>query len=608
MWHLIAGEKEKYTATTHRVPTPTMCKERYHENEAVQYYCVECEGCICSRCGKTRHNRHQKVDIHQAAEDRKVQMRRVINKAKTQVIVAGAKAKEQARLMKESKQQMVDAQKNLKDSVEAFIQRLREYESAMKMKLTDIYEAQQREHTKRLEDFNLHISKLRASIEHDEDILQHGSGLEILQSDDSTFSLQEEALNNQQMEMEIYRPRHINYISNQGTWDVSKPGQIVVSHTDPSTSTAEGRGLTEASINLETMFTVTTRDSEGNLYYGEGDRVTVTICSPTGEDRSEDLESVEDCKDGNYTVRYTLKRFGLHYVRIGVNGRTLTGSPWSVLVTPHRYKVAFQSRGVSPSVFVFPWSVAVNERTGQIAVAGYSNKTIQLFNKQWKPIKTIGGSGYRAPLNIGHPLSVAFLRNDDMVFTREEIAHEEQMSVFTAQGQFISRFSDHLTRPLSVCVKCEGDGHVIVSDVGDRQIKVLSPDGRNLLQCFSPPDCQETAEFICYHSGMFFASYQREHCVKVFSDEGEFLYDVGCYGSRNGEFINPVGVAVDSFNQLIVCDTGNRRVQVLTLKGNALYSIPEEIIENPWFVTVSSNGDLLITDVTVAKHCVHVLN
>ena len=608
MWHLIAGEKEKYTATTHRVLTPTMCKARYHENEVVQYYCVECEGCICNRCGQTRHSQHQKVDIHQAAEDRKVQMRRVINKAKTQVIVAGAKAKEQARLMKISEQQMVDAQKNLKDSVEKFIQRLREHESAMKMKLTDIYEAQQREHTKRLEDFHSDITQLRASIEHDEDILQQGSGLEILQSDDTTFSLQEEALNNQKMEMEIYRPRHINYISNQGTWDISKPGQIIVSYTDPSTSTAEGRGLREASIMVETMFTVTTRDSEGNLFYGEGDRVTVTICSPTGEDRSEDLESVEDCKDGNYTVRYTLNHFGLHHVRIGVNGRPLTGSPWSILVAPHRYKVAFQSHGVGPSVFVFPWSVAVNERTGQIAVAGYSNKRIQLFNKQWKPIKTIGGSGYRAPLGIGHPISVAFLRNDDIIFTREEIAHEEQMSVFTAQGQFIARFSDHLIRPLSVCVKCEGDGHVIVSDVGDRRIKVLSPDGRNLLQCFSPPDCQETAEFICYHSGMFFASYQREHCIKVFSDTGEFLYDVGCYGSRNGEFINPVGVAVDSFKQLIVCDTGNRRVQVLTLKGNALYSIPEEIIENPWFVTVSNNADVLITDVTVAKHCIHLLN
>lgn len=609
---MFKGEKEKYKEVAHQIPFPTMmCKENYHESEALQYYCVECQVPICHRCAQTRHNQHRKVDMQHAAEDAKIRRRRVIKKAKARIVVVEAKAKEQTRLMKSSKQEIEDTQTKVTESTEKLIERLREHETAMKMKLIDINEEQQKEHTKRLEDFQLYVTQLKASIEHDESILQECTSLEILQANNAAFSLREEVLDDQ--EIKIFRPQHVNYVLNQGASNISRPlvpGHIVTSHTDPSKSLAEGKGLREAELEVQTNFKVTTRDSYGNQFYDEADQVTVKICGPTGEDKSEDIQDIEDHKDGSYTVRYKIHSFELYQVRIQVNGRPLTGSPWNVQVTPHRYKIAFRSFGQGPSVFVFPWSVAVNVRTGQIAVAGYNNKRIQLFNKQWKYLKTIGGGGFRNALNIGHPISVAFLRNDDVIFTHEEIAHEEQMSVFTAQGQFIKSFSHHVVRPLSVFVKSEGarDGQVIVSDVGDKKIKVLSLDGEDLLQSFSPPECSETAEFIFYHNGRFFASYQREDCVKVYSDEGKFLHDIGSSGSGDGQMISPVGLAVDNYNQLIVCDTGNQRVQVSTLDGTYLYSITEEIVESPWFVAVSKNGDMLITDVTVAKHCIHVFS
>ena len=596
---------------THQIPLPTMCKENYHESEALQYYCVECQIPICHRCGQTRHNQHGRVDLQHAAGDAKKQRRKVIEKAKAQIVVLEAKANEQTGLMNSSKQKLEDTQAKVTESTERLIERLREHETAMKMNLADIHKEQQKEHRKRLEDFQLYVTELKASIEHDESMLQECTSLEILQANNVAFSLQEDVLDKQKIN--IYRPQHVNYVLDEGVSNISRPfvpGHIVASHTDPSKSVAEGRGLREAELEVQTNFRVTTRDSDGNQFYDEGDQVTVKICSPTGEDKSEDIRDIEDRKNGCYTVRYKIQSVGLYQVRIEVNGRPLTGSPWSVQGTPHRYKITFQSVGQGQSVFVFPWSVAVNVRTGQIAVAGYNNKRIQLFNKQWKYLKTIGGGGFRNALDIGHPISVAFLRNDDVIFTREEIAHQEQMSAFTKQGQFVKSFSDHVVRPLSVFVKSEGarDGQVIISDVGEKKIKVLSPDGKDLLQSFSLPECSETAEFIFYYNGRFFASYQREDCVKVYSDEGKFLHDIGSSGSGDGEMISPVGLAVDNYNQLIVCDTGNQRVQVFTLDGTYLYSITEEIVENPWFVAVTSNGDMLITDVTVAKHCIHVFS
>ena len=47
------------------------CKEKYHENEAVQYYCQDCNVCICQKCGILIHNRHAMMDIQQAVEQKK---------------------------------------------------------------------------------------------------------------------------------------------------------------------------------------------------------------------------------------------------------------------------------------------------------------------------------------------------------------------------------------------------------------------------------------------------------------------------------------------------------------------------------------------------------
>lgn len=596
----------------------TRCKEKYHNNETVQYYCVECEVCICHRCAQTRHNQHHKEDIQQVAEEIKTRRREVLEKAQEQIRIVEDKIIEQNRLMRISEQEIIDAQNRVATSVEHFVQRLREHEVKTQEKLNSIKETQQREHQKRLEELQSSASRLKAAIEQDKNLLQQSNSVEILEIEKKDFNVHEKELNN--VRMEIYKPRHVDYVwKDRTSKDVKTAShlledQIIVSHTDVSQTTVEGRGLGEAELEVTAEFTVTTRDSEGRQVYDKDDQVNVTItCIKT--ENGKDI--VEDCKDGTYIVRYSPKSAGFHGVAIEVNGRPLTASPWGVQVTPHRYKDLNRLCGEGPSAFVFPWSVAVNERTGQMAIAGYSSKRIQLFNKEWKYQKTIGGGGefqsqrgLRNALDIGHPISVAFLRNDDIVFSRERIAHEEQMCVFTAQGQFINRFSDHLVRPLSVFVKTEDDGQVIVSDVGDKKIKVLSPDGKVLLRSFSPPDCQETAEFIFHHNRFFFASYQREHCVKVFNDEGTFLYDIGRTGVPDDQQLHyPVGVAVDKFNQVIICDNGNHRVQAFTLEGHFLYSITNEMhmIESPWFAAVIGDGDkLLITDVAVGAHCIYV--
>lgn len=590
------------------MPRLHMCKENYHESEMLEYYCQQCNVCISHKCGQTGHDRHEKVDIRQAAEERKVSMENVLDECKAEVLVVESKINDQVKLRNKSKERIIATQNKVTETVEMVIQDLRNHEAAIKAELTEISDAQEKEYQAKLEEFQRFATELKRSIDRGEDIFQRGVSLEILQKENVVFGGLKELLNQSQT-IQLYKPQdHVNYVVNRGIVNASghmpSLGQIVASKTDHSQSVAEGKGLNEAECGAEAHFTITTRDSKGNKFYHEDDQVTVTISSPLGEEEVD----VRKCNDSDYKANYKPRRVGQHDIEVKVNGMPLTESPWIVNVTPHPYEMMRSKGSQIHKEFICPWSIAENKRTGAIAVAGYQNKCIQLFDKDFRHQRTLcsvaGSNSSGVMIMIGHPMFVAFLKNDGIIFSHEESPHSEKMSVITNQGQFIECFSKHLTTPHGVFVKADGDGDVIVCDVGDQKVKVLSPDGVELLQYLCAPNRTQSPEFACYHHDMFFVSYLWAHCIKVFSKEGVFLHDIGSEGSPEVQLTHPMGLAVDGFDNLIVCDTGSHSLKMFSLDGTFLTLI-EEGISKPWFVIVNKCGHLLVTD--LLTHCVHFL-
>ena len=535
-------------------------------------------------------------------------MAKILYEAKVEIVAVDDKINKQIELRKKSKARIAAAEDKVTETVEELIQVLRDHEKTVKEKCTQTDEKQEKDYVAQLQQLRMFATELKKSVKQGEDIFERDIAVEILEGENVVFAPCKELVS-QSQKIQVHKPEDVNYVVNTENVTVLKElvqlclDKVVVN--DHSQSVAEGKSLKEAEQRAEANFTVTTRDSKGKQFYSEQEQVTVTISSPTGEEEVQ----ITDCKDGNYTVHYKPKSIGRHDVAIEINGWPLTDSPWRVDVKPHQYKVVKScgSRGKREGEFDEPCGITKNEKTGDIAVVDYCNKRVQVFDENLKYLRTIGGgtgSQTGAAVKLGGPLSVAFLRNGDMIVTHYD-SMKVKMCVITDGGQFIEQFSEHLINPLGVFVKTDDDGHVIVCDTGDCKVKVLSPDGKELLQSFRAPDYNNAAApvYVFYHHDMFFVTYYLPHCVKVFSKEGVFLYNIGSEGSGEGQFKLPRGLVVDSFDNLIVCDGENSRIQMFTLDGKFLTSFGQEI-QDPFAVTVCKNGDLLFTD--GAKHSVLV--
>ena len=571
---------------------PAMCAKKYHENEPLDYYCHDCSICICHKCSIVSHNRHTLVDLQEAAEEQKMQMTQVFARVKEKLVIVESKISEQTELMNKSEEEICAAEEKVTKVVQEIIRVAKEHETAVKTKLAEIKVTQQRNYAAEIGNVQLLAAQLKSSVEYGEGIVQRSIVPEILQAGHAVLGRCEELLTTQ--DIEICNPQRVVYCVNVEAMNILRglvPGQVFETNTDPSQSSAEGRGLIEAEAGTENNFTVTTRDSKGSQWYYEQDQLTVIIRSQKGE---EEETKIDDCKNGSYVVRYKPRSVGLRDISVEVNGQPLSGSPWRVQATGHQYKAIHSFRG--PKQFIGPGSIAVNERTGKIAITEYFYRSVKLFDRECKYLRTIGNKGLDSE-RIKYPLSVEFTTSDEVIVIHEGHFEPSKMFLFTEHGDFIKVISQHLINPWSVSVR--DDGHMILCDLGDKSVKVLSPDGTGLVQSFKGPHGLDYPNSAVYHENKFFVLYEY---VTVFNNEGLYLYDI----SREESVIGSLrkSLTIDAFNNLIVCDDDNSSLHVFSLDGKYINSFNEGNI-SPYCIAAFEDNKLLVYDY---KNCViHVL-
>ena len=560
------------------IERPVICSQQYHEDQPLEFYCEDCKVLICLKCSIVSHNRHLVTDTRKAAQEQKSRITEAVAKLKAEILLYKNEIRKQTELKDKSITDIMNAEKKMTDTVEEWIRDLREHEKKMKQKFRDIYEAEQKQHAARLENLQLITTQLNSCVERGQGILERNISAEILQGNHAILGRCDELLDAQKSDR--YKSPNFSYLVKR-KFDILD--QIVVTKTDFSMCLAE---VDDCKIGRESNFVVFTRDSEGLQCYQEDDEIQVDILTPEGDHLETELK---DSKDGKYLVTYTPKCVGQHRLDIKVNGQPLSG-PCVVQVYRHQYQFAFKfgSLGDRPGEVVVINDIAVSDKSGTIAVADAGNRRIQLFSSDGK---------FQRQLKLdGEPISLAFTDCGDLLTLVS--GNNNKLHLFSEEGQFIKHINDnYLKEPHYLYIA--SDGRLIITDKADNKIKGLSPDGNDLLLSLTAPNCDKYPKCAVYHQDKFYVSYPGDHCIKVFDKTGVYLHDIGCEGSNDGQFDYPVGLIIDKYNQLIVCDAKNQRLQLFTLRGSFLSELQGEhsgLINIPCYAVSNNNYNLFVAD------------
>ena len=590
---------------------PVFCQQKHHEKEELKFFCKNCSVAICNLCVATIHDGHAKIVLEEAASERKIQVKSVIETQKKNI-----EHKKNVIADLERQCNHIEARGNaVKRDIHTFAENMIAVIETKKKEMFNkadkqikeslgCVRTQQREVQRQVKLFEIAVEKTKT-------LLKRCTNAEITQLDKSLNTVLPEEVSDVGKQAAVYPEglRQFLLKENKTLLDsLNSDGigtfQTFVTNTCAHQSTAEGEGISEASVGLESNFLLTTRNAEGEQCYNERDFVTVEIKNQRDHDCATEVR-LKDEQDGSYKVRYFLKDTGKYLVSVKVNKEHIRGSPFPIKPKPRQFRhvLSFGQHGSSVGMLYGPYGVAVNERD-EIAVTEISNHRVQVFSSDGTCLRSFGRKGDKQG-ELNWPAGIAFDKNKRSIVVD---SNNHRVQLFNDQGEYLSQFGgegnlDHqLKSPSGLSV--DRNENIIVADRGNKVIKIFSPSGQFLHKLgegegegegfTSPCHCIQYDKYLIVSDG-------GENCIKVFDINGNFLYKFGNKGNRDGEFRSPRFLSVNKAGHLMVCDRDNYTVQVFEMSGKFVTKFGKQgsgpgEFEGPISTAILSDGRIVVTD------------
>ena len=329
------------------------------------------------------------------------------------------------------------------------------------------------------------IKLIESSLEKADKLLTRSINVEVVRPDTSPETILEGIVQDEPVVHDPGSLPPLVFVQNQKLLDTVSSEEIgvleILYPTKASQSIAEGKGLNETFAGRETEFFLTTKNAEGRQFYNKRDRVTVEIRDERGRECGREVR-INDNKNGQCKISYSLKEQGRYSIIIKVNGEHVRGSPYdllvkareqainsgnlsargknsvghssspnasryfspeqggcsqALLVKPFQFKpvLSFGKKGASVRMFKYPWGVAVSD-TDEIAVADCWNHRVQIFDSGGNYLRSFGRRG----TNQGEFTFLCGICFDNRknIFVADQTNHRIQ--IFSGDGRYMGMF------------------------------------------------------------------------------------------------------------------------------------------------------------------------
>jgi ABC-type lipoprotein export system ATPase subunit/sugar lactone lactonase YvrE len=198
-------------------------------------------------------------------------------------------------------------------------------------------------------------------------------------------------------------------------------------------------------------------------------------------------------------------------------------------------------------------------RNGELAVADTHYHRVVVFNPDGEVARMFGSDGQELG-QFGNPVGIA--TDGERLFVCEYGAND-RVQVFDSTGTPLLAFGKSGTgdgefqRPSGICWR---DGRVYVADAVNNRVQVFAEDGR-FQRVIGGDGFYLPYDIALDGDALIVVEYGGARVTRLGPD-GEMFGRFGRTGSDRDEFVTPWGITVDAAHQIIVADTGNRRLVV----------------------------------------------
>ncbi|XP_078575614.1 tripartite motif-containing protein 2-like [Branchiostoma floridae x Branchiostoma japonicum] len=305
-------------------------------------------------------------------------------------------------------------------------------------------------------------------------------------------------------------------------------------------------------------------------------------------------------------------------------------------VQPLSKTITFGGKGSGTGQLRLPFGVAVSDE-GEIFVADNLNQRIQVFTLQGTFVRqfptVVSGEERMHPHDVALDgegnlwvVGEQWVVGTDLEFEPEFAVHVQ----YNKQGRLLRKFK--LQKAAAGWLRSRGVAvdtwwnHILITQITEDQdnkhgeVLVFRPDG-TLVRTVGQQQGMKYPWYVTVDGeGRILVSDRENHCVYVYNENGQFLFQFGGWGSGEGQLKLPHGICTDRAGNIIVADYGNNRVEMFDKAGRFLKHITTENILlhivkvvlmldlkplGPWGVAIGPQGQLVVTD--VSENTTHII-
>ena len=578
-------QPEDYEALLKR---QSFCSQKYHKQEAMRFFCLQCQICVCQVCINTDHKSHDVVPVEKAADDEKANIMAEADTIKEKMNVCSDLIRQFETTELELETNIAIAKRQVSETAEQMVAKIRESE---------------REAITALEETRLlRIEKLNSAKESVRSLEK-----QINQAVEFANSLVQRSSSSDIMQSKKNLKQRFKELS-----EVKVPA-LPVSSFVKFVATSVPDSLTLGSVKTEERYflPLTAEGLSQNLQAGVQAEIVVRPEFSEGEltmsgvevliEPADKVASLTVCQknDRNVSVTFVPQVPRTYQITAKLNGNKLADSPFVVQVKERRLDVVSELllKGETP---LKPRGIAVNSQ-GMIAVTDSEARSILIFDKEGTFVRKLGCRENSSEQIF--PVYVSYL-NDEEILVADEINHHiKQFNVQT--GNCVKSFGKRgkaegeFANP--VCVFMDSEERVVVTEFGNSRIQVLTKDFKPLFTFGdSGPEKLDHPTGCVYYRNMFIVSDNRNLCLKVFDSTGKFLYKIA-----DPPFKKPWDLFVDKYGNLLVCDNYvGGQIKQFTVDGSFTGKTVTKVKLKPCGITTTPDGRILMTDTNTKKICI----